>query len=104
METSYLSGEWNTASNRGRSEPNVSVMELLWFTGRSMSDLCSCTQRALIDGLLQNDVRITYVNSDASVDIKDKAFTHVGLTHRARLGLKARTLGKLMAFWLSSTM
>ena len=82
----------------------MSVMELLWFTGRSMSDLCSCTQRALIDGLLQNDVRITYVNSDASVDIKDKAFTHVGLTHRARLGLKARTLGKLMAFWLSSTM
>ena len=68
-----------------------------------MSDLCSCTQRALIDGLLQNDVRITYVNSDASVDIENKAFTHVGLTHRARLGLKARTLGKLMAFWLSST-
>ena len=37
-----ISGEWNTASNRGRSEPNVSVMELLWLTGRSMSDLCSC--------------------------------------------------------------
>ena len=32
---------------------------------------------ALIDGLLQNDVRITYVNSDASVDIENKAFTHV---------------------------
>lgn len=78
-------------------------MELLWFTGRSMSDLCSCTQRALIAGLLKNDVLITYVNSDASVNIENQAFTHVGLTHRARLGFKARTLGKMMAFWLSST-
>ncbi len=75
-------------------------MHVLWLTGRSMSDLCSTTQRALLNGLLERGMAVTFVNADKKVDLKGEAFTHVSLPNQARRGLQSRTLGKAMQTWL----
>ena len=77
-------------------------MHVLWLTGRSMTDLCSTTQRALIQGLLERSMTVTFVNADHTVDLGGEGFTHVSLPNQARRGLQARTLGKAMRTWLIS--
>ena len=34
---------------------------MLWLTGRSTNDLCSTTQQALIHGLLERGMAVTFV-------------------------------------------
>ena len=75
-------------------------MNVLWLTGRSMNDLCSTTQRALIHGLLERSMTVTFVNADSNVSLSGKGFTHVSLPNQARRGLQSRTLGKAMRAWL----
>ena len=78
-------------------------MHVLWLTGRSMNDLCSTTQRALIQGLLERGTAVTFVNADADVSLGGEGFTHVSLPNQARRGLQSRTLGKAMQAWLNAT-
>ena len=73
---------------------------MLWLTGRSMNDLCSTTQRALVRGLLERGMVVTFVNADRTVDLGGEGFTHVSLPNQARRGLQARTLGRAMQAWL----
>ena len=75
-------------------------MHILWLTARSMSDLCSTTQRNLIDGLLAQDHRVTFVNGDENSPMEHTAFTHVSLPTNARRGFQAKALGKAMGAWL----
>jgi len=75
-------------------------VHILWLTGRSMNDLCSTTQRALIRGLLERGMTVTFVNADHDIDIGGKGFAHVSLPNLAWRGLRARTLGKAMRAWL----
>ena len=77
-------------------------MHVLWLTGRSMSDLCSTTQRALLNGLLEHNMTITFVNPDREVNLNGETFTHVPLPNQARRGLQSRTLGKAMQLWLAA--
>ena len=78
-------------------------VHVLWLTGRSMNDLCSTTQQALIHGLLERSMAVTFVNADANVSLNDEGFTHVALPNQARRGLQSRTLGKAMRAWLVAT-
>ena len=75
-------------------------MHVLWLTARSMSDLCSTTQRGLIEGLLELGHRVSFVNGDATVPLHHAAFTHVPLSSKALRGFQARALGKAMGVWL----
>ena len=77
-------------------------MTVLWLTGRSMNDLCSTTQRALIHGLLERSMAVTFVNGDHNIDLDGERFTHVSLPNQARRGLQSRTLGKAMRGWLAA--
>lgn len=77
-------------------------MRVLWLTGRSMNDLCSTTQRALIHGLLERGMAVTLLNADHKVDLDGKEFTHVPLPNQARRGLQSRALGKAMVAWLAA--
>ena len=77
-------------------------MNILWLTARSMSDLCSTTQRCLIDGLLNQGHCITFVNGDDTPPMKHTNFTHVPLSNRARRGHQSRALGKAMSAWLNN--
>ena len=38
----------------------VTGVHVLWFTGRSMTDLCSTTQRALMTGMMEANLAITF--------------------------------------------
>ena len=67
-----------------------------------MTDLCSTTQRALIRGLLERGMVVTFVNADRTIDLDGEGFTHISLPNQARRGLQARTLGKAMQAWLIS--
>ena len=89
----------NKSSPLAREGENVHV---LWLTGRSMTDLCSTTQRALLRGLLGRSMTVTFVNADHTVDFDGEGFTHVSLPNQARRGFQARTLGKAMQAWLIS--
>ena len=77
-------------------------MHVLWMTARSMSDLCSTTQRSLIEGMLELGHRVSFVNGDATVPLNHVAFTHVSCATNARRGFQAKTLGKAMAVWLAA--
>ena len=76
-------------------------MHVLWLTARSMADLCSTTQRNLINGLLKQGHRVTFVNGDETISLKHGSFTHVSLPTNARRGFRAKALGKAMRAWLS---
>ena len=77
-------------------------VHVLWFTGRSMTDLCSTTQRALMTGMMERNLAITFLNPDERVELEGQNFTHVPLPHRARRGLQSRTLANAMVRWLKS--
>lgn len=77
-------------------------MHILWLTARSMSDLCSTTQRCLIDGLLKRGHRVTFVNGDALSPLDHALLAHVTLQSKARRGFQARALGKAMRGWLET--
>ena len=76
-------------------------MHVLWLTARSMSDLCSTTQRNLIDGLLEQGHRVTFVNGDETIPLEHGSLTHVSLPTNARQGFRAKALGKAMGIWLT---
>ena len=75
-------------------------MHVLWLTARSMSDLCSATQRNLVGGLLTQGHRVTFVNGDISSSTERPTLNHVSLSTNARRGFQSRTLGKTMRAWL----
>lgn len=77
-----------------------STVHVIWFTGRSMADLCATTQRALVAGLLERNVSITFLNGDENMDVYHQNFMHVALPQTAPRGLQSRALGKDMRKWL----
>ena len=58
----------------------VNILNVLWLTGRSMNDLCSTTQQALIHGLLGRSMTVTFVNADSNCQPRWWGFTHVSRT------------------------
>ena len=90
-------------TNSHHPPARVTTLNVLWLTGRSMNDLCSTTQQALIHGLLKRGMAVTFVNADSNVSLAGEGFTHVALPNQARRGFQARTLGKAMRDWLAAT-
>ena len=75
-------------------------MNILWFTGRKMADLCSTTQASLGEGLIALGHKVTFINSDAKESHSTFSWPHVSLPAEAIRGRKSHVLGKKMSRWL----
>ena len=75
------------------------VMQIYWFTGRSLKDLCSTTQTSLASGLVNRGHNLTFVNPDKSGSHADWPWTHQSIQFEARPGLRSRALGIKMRKW-----
>ncbi len=75
-------------------------MQVYWFTGRSLNDLCSTTQIALATGLTERGYTVTFINSDSSKSHQNHPWKHQSLPAKAPRGLQSRTLAKKMRTWI----
>jgi glycosyltransferase involved in cell wall biosynthesis len=74
-------------------------MRILWFSGRSLTDLCATTQTSLASGLTQRGHHLTFINSDEKGSHADWPWEHQAIPINAPLGLRSRTLGNKMKAW-----
>ena len=74
-------------------------MKVFWFTGRSLSDLCSTTQTSLASGLVSRGIDLTMINPDEVGVHGEWSWKHVSITINARPGFRSRALGKKMLNW-----
>ena len=77
-------------------------MNIFWFSGRSLNDLCSTTQIALAAGLVNRGHKLTFVNPDPEGSHANRPWNHQSIPSNAQLGLQSRTLGKNMRKWFTS--
>jgi glycosyltransferase involved in cell wall biosynthesis len=75
-------------------------MHVYWFTARSFNDLCSTTQRALMQGLLDRGYKLSLINPDQSSPFQHELFGHRSLPLRGLRGFKASSLAASMVGWL----
>lgn len=75
------------------------MLRVFWFTGRSLSDLCSTTQTSLASGLIERGIDLTMINPDKQGAHKSRSWSHVSVSINAPPGFRSRTLGKEMLNW-----
>ena len=75
-------------------------MQVYWFTGRSLNDLCSTTQIALATGLIARSHPVTFINSAPPNSHAEHPWKHQSLPANAPRGLQSRTLAKKMRTWI----
>ena len=71
-------------------------MQIYWFTGRSLDDLCSTTQTSLASGLVEKGHSVTIVNPDKQGTHSTWPWRRQSIPIDALPGLRSRTLGKKM--------
>lgn len=74
----------------------------MWFTCRSLVDLCSTTQLSLAQGLVERNHDVIMINPDQNGSHNKFPWTHVGLPAQARKGLQSRTIGLKMKKWIET--
>ena len=77
-------------------------MNIFWFSGRSLKDLCSTTQVALATGLVNRGHALTFVNPDPEGSHTNRPWNHQSIPSRAPLGLQSKNLGGNMKRWFTS--
>ena len=77
-------------------------MNIFWFSGRSLKDLCSTTQVALATGLVNLGHKVTFVNPDPEGSHTNRPWNHQSIPSRAPLGLQSKNLGRNMKKWFTS--
>ncbi|EHR77367.1 MAG: Glycosyltransferase [uncultured Candidatus Poseidoniales archaeon] len=77
-------------------------MNIFWFSGRSLEDLCSTTQVALASGLVNRGHKLTFVNPDPEGSHTNRPWNHQSIPSRAPLGLQSKILGRNMKMWFTS--
>lgn len=77
-------------------------MNIFWFSGRSLEDLCSTTQVALASGLVNRGHKLTFVNPDPEGSHTNRPWNHQSIPSRAPLGLQSKILGRNMKSWFTS--
>ncbi len=75
-------------------------MKIIWFTGRSMKDLCSTTQKSLANGLIEKGHSVIFVNPDEQGSHINCAWEHIGLPIKSLPGLRSTKLSRKMSRWL----
>ncbi|MBL6882694.1 MAG: glycosyltransferase family 4 protein [Candidatus Poseidoniaceae archaeon] len=77
-------------------------MNIYWFSGRSLKDLCSTTQVALATGLVNRGHKLTFVNPDPEGSHTNRPWNHQSIPSRAPLGLQSKSLGRNMKRWFTT--
>ena len=77
-------------------------MNIIWFSGRKMADLCSTTQKSLGSGLVERGHNLIFVNPDSPGSHSNYPWTHQSITASQIPGLKSITLANKMNKWLSA--
>ena len=75
-------------------------MKVIWFTGRSINDLCSTTQASLASGLIERGHSVSFVNPDLRGSHETMPWSHYGLPVRSITGLKSISLSLKMQKWV----
>ena len=75
-------------------------MNIIWFSGRKMADLCSTTQKSLGSGLVERGHNLIFVNPDLAGSHTNFPWTHQSITASQIPGLKSITLARKMNKWL----
>jgi glycosyltransferase involved in cell wall biosynthesis len=75
-------------------------MNIIWFSGRKMADLCSTTQRSLGSGLVERGHNLIFVNPDSIGSHTNYPWTHQSITASQIPGMKSITLANNMNKWL----
>ena len=76
-------------------------MRITWFTGRSLSDLCSTTQNQLATGLVQLGHEVTIINGDTKGNPDGHLWEHIPLNTSGIRGLQSINLGRAMKKWVT---
>ena len=76
-------------------------MRITWFTGRSLSDLCSTTQNQLATGLVQLGHEVTIINGDTKGNSDGNLWEHIPLNTSGIRGLQSINLGRAMKKWVT---
>ena len=75
-------------------------MNILWFSGRKMADLCSTTQKSLAAGLVNKGHKLTFINPDDEGTHSAYPWIHQSISSSSIPGLKSTSLAKNMRKWL----
>ncbi|MCH2649229.1 MAG: glycosyltransferase [Candidatus Poseidoniaceae archaeon] len=79
-------------------------MNIIWFSGRKMADLCSTTQKSLGSGLVERGHNLIFVNPDLPGSHTNYPWTHYSITASQIPGLKSITLARKMNKWLCANL
>ena len=75
-------------------------MNILWFSGRKMADLCSTTQKSLAAGLVNKGHQLIFINPDDEGTHSAYPWIHQSISSSSIPGLKSTSLAKNMRKWL----
>lgn len=75
-------------------------MNVIWFSGRQINDLCATTQKSLAAGLVKEGHNVIFVNPDIQGTHAEYPWNHHGLPSNAIPGLKSMAVSRKMVNWL----
>ena len=75
-------------------------MNVIWFSGRQINDLCATTQKSLATGLIQKGHNVIFVNPDIQGTHLEYPWDHHGLPTNAIPGFKSMAVSRKMVNWL----
>ena len=74
-------------------------MQIYWFSGRSLVDLCSTTQTSLASGLVERGYGLIFINPDPEDSHDNWPWQHQSIPKSSFPGFQSRSLGKNMRNW-----
>ena len=75
-------------------------MNVIWFSGRQINDLCATTQKSLAAGLAKRGHNVKFVNPDIQGTHAKYPWVHHGLPSNAIPGFKSMALSRKMVNWI----
>ena len=75
-------------------------MNVIWFSGRQINDLCATTQKSLAAGLIKKGHSVKFVNPDIAGSHAEYPWDHHGLPTNAIPGFKSMAISRKMVNWI----
>ena len=75
-------------------------MNVIWFSGRQINDLCATTQKSLAAGLIKKGHNVKFVNPDIQGTHAEYPWDHHGLPTNAIPGFKSMAVSRKMVIWI----
>jgi glycosyltransferase involved in cell wall biosynthesis len=75
-------------------------MNVIWFSGRQINDLCATTQKSLAAGLIKTGHNVKFVNPDVEGTHAEYPWDHHGLPTNSIPGFKSMAVSRKMVKWI----